>query len=175
MRVKRTLILLTYFALLAFPKTGNSQSLNEYEVKAVFIYNFTQFVQWPESSFGQPQDPFVIGILGENVFGRYLEEAVAGETYHSHPIVVKYYGALKDAGNCHILYTGTLMNAVKPFIGKPVLTVGDRPDFMEQQGILRFYQEGNKTRIQVNQSAATAAGLVISSKLLRLATIYNGR
>ncbi len=75
---------------MAIPKKGNGQSINEFEIKAVFIYNFTQFIQWPEESFDPSQEGFVIGVLGENVFGKYLEEAVAGETCQSRPIVIKY-------------------------------------------------------------------------------------
>jgi hypothetical protein len=173
MKRNKPLIFLICLAALILPGTGKSQSVNEFEIKAVFIYNFTQFIQWPEESFDQSEDSFVIGVLGENVFGKYLEEAVAGETYQSRPIVIKYYATPKDVGNCQILYVGPAMNVSRLTGDRPVLTVGERPNFMEQKGLLRFYQEGNKIRIEINQSAASAAGFTISSKLLRLATIYN--
>lgn len=157
--------------LLFLAKTGKAQSVNEFQVKAVFIYNFTQFVQWPERSFQSPQDPFVIGVLGENVFGRYLEEAVAGEHYESRPIVIEYYKTTKDIGKCHILYVGASSPRLSQLASNPILTVGETPEFMDQKGLLRFYDEGNRIRIEINQSAASASGLTISSKLLRLATI----
>src|ERR1051325_1005840 len=100
--MKRSLLI--FILAPAFSLVGKSQSINEYEIKAVFIYNFTQFIQWPEESFDKSQEDFVIGVLGENVFGKYLEEAVAGETYQSRPIVVKYYATAKDVGNCQVLY-----------------------------------------------------------------------
>lgn len=152
--------------------TSKGQAINEFEIKAVFIYNFTQFVQWPEESFQSPDDKFVIGILGENVFGKALEEAVAGEHYQSRPIVVEYYPTVKAIGKCHILYVGSLANAGNVGGNGAVLTVGERDDFMAQKGMLKFYNEGNKIRIEINQARAAAAGLTISSKLLRLATIY---
>ena len=166
------LILFIFILASTVPFTGNSQTVNEFEIKAVFIYNFTQFIQWPKESFDKSQDDFVIGVLGENVFGKSLEEAVAGEMYHSRKIVVKYFETVKDVGNCQILYVGSLTNGSKIDIDRPVLTIGERPEFMEQNGLMRFYNEGNKVRIEINQSAASKAGLVISSKLLRLATIY---
>ena len=165
-------ILFIFALALAFPRIGNGQVVSEYEIKAVFIYNFTQFIQWPEESFDKPQSDFVIGVLGENVFGKYLEEAVAGETYHSRKIVIKYYGNPKEVGDCQILYVGSLANLDKVSIRQTVLTVGETPEFMKQNGHLRFYQDGNRVRIEINQSAASNAGLIISSKLLRLATIY---
>jgi hypothetical protein len=172
MKFKDTITFLIFLGALASPVAGRSQAASEYQVKAVFIYNFTQFIQWPEESFETPQDPFIIGVLGENVFGRYLEEAVAGEHYQSRPIVIEYYNSPREIGKCQILYVGSSAPPVR-YIGKrPVLTVGESPDFMGQDGLLRFYQEGNKIRIEINQSAASAAGLTISSKLLRLTTIY---
>jgi hypothetical protein len=175
MKLRWSTILLIYIVLFAFAKNASGQSINEFEIKAVFIYNFTQFIQWPENSFERADDPFVIGIVGENVFGKYLEEAVAGETYQSRGIVVKYYSTLKDVDRCQILYVGPLINVSRLPDNGPVLTIGERPEFMEKNGLLRFYKEGNKIRIEINQSAASAEGLVISSKLLRLATIYNGK
>lgn len=167
--------MLTCLGALTLPIKGTSQTVSEYDVKAVFIYNFTQFIQWPEASFDPSQEAFVIGVLGDNVFGKALEEAVAGEKYQSRPIVVKYFTAAKDIENCQVLYVGNSVNAAKQFSDRAVLTVGERPDFMQHKGLLRFYQEGNKLRIEINQAAASAAGLSISSKLLRLATIYDDK
>ena len=157
---------------LAVPVTVQAQAINEFEIKAVFIYNFTRFVQWPDESFQSPEDKFVIGVLGENVFGRSLEEAVAGEFYQSRPIVVEYYPTPKDIRKCHILYVGSQPNVNSVAGSSAVLTVGERDDFMAQKGHLRFYNEGNKIRIEVNKARAAASGLTISSKLLSLATIY---
>ncbi len=43
---------------------------SEYQVKAVFLFNFGQFVEWPKDAFDTPQAPFVIGILGDDPFGQ---------------------------------------------------------------------------------------------------------
>ncbi|HMJ70415.1 MAG TPA: YfiR family protein [Cyclobacteriaceae bacterium] len=172
MGIKSLLILLQCLGALAFVGRAHGQPVNELQIKAVFIYNFTQFIEWPAETFESPQDPFIIGVLGENVFGRFLEEAVADERYQSRPIVVKYFATPKDVGNCQILYVGSLPKPGKVTGEHPVLTIGERQDFMEQNGLLRFYKEGKKIRIEINNQAASDAGLTISSKLLQLATVY---
>jgi hypothetical protein len=173
MKLKGPLILLLCLGALVFAGRANGQAVNELQVKAVYIYNFTQFIEWPAETFESPEDPFIIGVLGENAFGKFLEEAVANERYQSRPIVVKYYAAPKDVGNCQILYVGSLPKPGKLTGERPVLTIGERQDFMEQNGLLRFYKEGNKIRLEINNQAASHAGLTISSKLLQLATIYH--
>lgn len=169
--IKLLLLLVQCFGVSLLAGRAYGQTADELQIKAVFIYNFTQFIEWPPESFESPQDPFIIGVLGENVFGKYLEEAVADERYKSRPIVVRYYATQKDVGHCHILYVGSLPNPNKG-TKRPMLTIGERNDFMEQNGLLRFYTEGNKVRIEINQQAASDAGLTISSKLLQLSTIY---
>ena len=53
---------------------------SEYQVKAVFLFNFAHFVSWPADTFRRPDAPFVIGILGTDPFGSTLDDVVRGET-----------------------------------------------------------------------------------------------
>lgn len=158
---------------LVFANKASGQTIDELQIKAVFIYNFTQFVEWSPESFESPESPLVIGVLGENVFGQYLEEAVAGERYKSRQIMIKYYETTKDIGNCHILYVGSLPVPAKVKGQRAILTIGEQPDFMKQNGLIRFYKDRKKVRIEINAQGASDAGLTISSKLLQLATIYD--
>lgn len=149
-----------------------AQPVDEIQIKAVFIYNFTQFIEWPDDAFEAPDDPFVIGVLGQNLFGKYLEEAIAGEHYKTRPIVVKYFATAREIDNCQVLYVGSLPNPTRTVGQRAILTVGERDDYMEQGGLLRFYKEKNKLRIEINEQAAKNVRLVISAKLLQAATIY---
>ena len=58
---------------------------------------------------------------------------------------------------------------VKNF-GKSVLTVGEAENFLQEGGIIKFHLESNKVRFAINNAVAQTAHLVISSKLLRLAS-----
>ena len=46
------------------PAPAQSAAFDEYHVKAVFLFNFTLFTQWPASAFAAPDTPLVIGVLG---------------------------------------------------------------------------------------------------------------
>jgi len=63
----------------------------EYQVKAVFLFNFANFVDWPAKSFPAAATPFVIGILGDNPFGTYLDDVVRGEKIANHPVELRRY------------------------------------------------------------------------------------
>jgi hypothetical protein len=148
----------------------------EYHIKAVFLYNFSQFVEWPEEAFETPSSPFIIGILGEDPFKSVLDETVAGEKVKDHPIIIQRYPTLQDLKSCHILFignkeAGNVKKIVDELKNKNILTVSDIPGFAEDGGMIRFIMHENKTKLQINPGMAKAAALNISSKLLRLADI----
>lgn len=148
----------------------------EYQVKAVFLFNFTQFVEWPEKIFSADNEPLVIGILGDDPFGAFLDETIKGESVNGHPLKVQRFTKLDQLTTCHVLFISqTEKNQVKSILlgleRKSILTVSDINNFAKQGGMIRFVTESNKTRIRINLEAAKKEGLTISSKLLRLAEI----
>jgi len=162
------------FCLSAGRQAGAQTPSREYQVKAVFLYNFTQFVEWPPAALGRQNAPFVIGILGRDPFGSYIDETVAGESITGHPIQVQRYTDVQDIKNCHILFIGQerqTKEAIAALHDRSILTVGDTNDFVKQGGMIRLFTENNKIRLQINLAAARAVNLGISSKLLRVAEI----
>lgn len=146
----------------------------EYQIKATFLYNFTQFVQWPDTAFSEAESPLVIGVLGQDPFGSYLDETVKGKMIDNHPLVIQRYKKVEDVKGSHILFIGhkkneDAMHALKHLSTQPVLTVSDVDGFARMGGMIQFINDSGRIRLLVNVSAATDANLVVSSKLLRLA------
>jgi hypothetical protein len=150
----------------------------EYQIKAVFLYNFCQFVEWPSKAFVHEDDPLIIGILGENPFDSYLEETVKGEKASGHSLEVRHFQQVSQIRECHILFinvTGKdeVKKVISALASRNILTVSEMTNFTKQGGIVRFFTEDNRTRIRINLEAAKKAELIISSKLLKLADIVN--
>ena len=53
-----------------------------------------------------------------------------------------------------------------------MLTVDDTDSFMAAGGGIRFFLENNKVRFEIDPDATEAAGLKVSSRLMKLARIY---
>jgi len=171
--------LLVPFLICALPARAQIGATSEYQLKAVFLFNFAQFVEWPESAFASPDSPLVIGVIGQDPFGPVLDEILAGEKIGTHPLVAARYKRVEDAVSCHILFVSKsedarLREIVTHLQGRPVLTVGDLENFAQRGGIIRFMPEKNRIRLKVNLDVARAAGLKLSSKLLRPAEIVTG-
>ncbi len=158
---------------------GQSPKTSEYQLKAVFLFNFAQFVDWPPSAAQDsqpPQPPLLIGILGDDPFGTFLDETVRGERVGARPIQVRHYRRIADIEECNILFISRSENERVPdilsvFKNRPVLTVSDADDFASQGGIIEFFTDKSRIRLRINLDAADAAKLTISSKLLRVAEV----
>lgn len=166
--------------LMGFGAVKNSSAqlsaAREYQVKAVFLFNFAQFVDWPPGAFAETQSPLVIGILGENPFEGFLDDAVRGEKAHGHDLTVQLFRRVEEITQCHILFisrseSARLDQILAKLRGRPVLVVSDMENFARRGGMIRLLTENNKIRLRVNVEAARAAQLTISSKLLRPAQI----
>jgi len=148
----------------------------ENQIKAVFLFNFAQFLAWPQNAFQTAKSPIVIGVLGEDPFGPYLDRVVQGEKIGGRSLVVRRYRQVEDVAECHILFVsrseaGRLDRIISQMRGRAILTVGDMEGFAIRGGMVRFTTESGKIRLRINVAAAHAAGLTISSKLLAHATI----
>jgi hypothetical protein len=164
-------------ALAGFPvATSAAPATKEYQVKAVFLFNFAQFVEWPPDAFPEASAPLVIGVLGGDPFGPVLDEVVANETVHHHPVIVRHFPEAGDISVCHVLFIAEsdpfrLTHILKELEGRPILTVGDAKSFAASKGMIQFVLAENRIRLRINASAAKAARLSISSQLLRQAEV----
>lgn len=164
----------------AVSKKTSSQSTKEYQVKAAFIFNFTQFIEWPPNSFSIDKSPFVIGILGDDPFGQSLNNIVADENVNGHPIIIEHYSSIREIKNCHMLYVSAEHGEMQPsetnmLKEKSILTISDIPDFALKGGMIGFFLENNKVRFHINLDRAKKVKLSIDSRLLRLAQIVSDK
>ena len=164
--------------VLAAPGVMRAQSAvsKEYQVKAAFLFNFAQFVEWPAKEFSDANSPLVIGILGNDPFGAILDEMVRGEKVKGHPLIVQRYRQVEEIQNCHVLFvspseSSQVEKILERLKGRSVLTVSDIDGFAQKGGIIRLVTDKGKIRFRVNLEAAKTADVTISSKLLKAAEI----
>lgn len=147
----------------------------ENQLKAAFLYNFAQFVQWPTSAFTDPDAPLRICVLGRDPFGNDLDHLVSDEAANGRRIVVARPRDIRST-RCHILFISASESArfadiLADLQGQSVLTVGDSKDFVGRGGVIGFVTMERRIRLRINSEAALANHLSISSRLLRLADV----
>ena len=164
------------FALLSGAGAWAAPPASEYQVKAAYLFNFGQFVEWPAQSYPSPSAPFVIGVVGRDPFGKTLDDVVRGESLAGRQFIVRRFKDAGDIDSCHILFiarseTGRLDQALDAARGRNVLTVTDIEGAERRGAMIVLVNQDNRVRMRINLSAARASNLVISSKLLRPAEL----
>lgn len=157
-------------------QSSDSPESSEYLIKAGFIYNFAQLVQWPAGAFSQEDSPIVIGILGTDPFGAIIDRVIENKKLAGRTLVVKRLKRGAAVKDCNILFVSSseaahLDEVIQSTKGMPILTIGETPGFAVRGGIINLTLEGNRVRFEVNIEAAKQANLNISSRLLALAKI----
>ena len=146
----------------------------EFQVKAVYLFNFGKFVKWPAPAH-PGKDTFSICVLGGDPFGTTLDSTVAGERIDGRRVNVRRISAAAEAGNCRIVFVssseqGRVSSVIATLAQQPVLTVSDMEGFVDRHGMIGFVMDHDRVRFEVNLSAAEKAGLTLSSELLKVAT-----
>jgi hypothetical protein len=160
------------------PRAATPSPAREHDVKAAFLYHFSQLVDWPAGA-ASPSEPFVIAVVGPDPFGTALDQALGGKSVRSQPLQLKRFASVGDLAGArvHVLFVGGSdpgfqARALEAVAGQPVLVVGETPGFAERGGTIGFRvtPEG-RVGFDINARRAEQAGLRMSSQLLKLARI----
>jgi len=146
----------------------------EYQAKAVYLFNFAQFVTWPSQESSHA--PLLIGILGDDPFGSYLDETVRGQKVINRPLTIQRFRRGTEPRNCNILFISQserdrVAQIISNLKGRSVLTVSDMDHFTDIGGMIQFFTEHDKIRVRINLDAVKAADMKVSSKLLSVAEV----
>jgi YfiR/HmsC-like len=157
---------------------GLAQAVNEYQIKAAFLFNFAQFVEWPAHPDTPVDAPFVIGILGDDPFDGALEATVRDEKINDRPFVIHYFQRGDEIKNCAILFVSHseaehIPTVLAKLNGRDILTVSDADEFARLGGMMQFVTENKHVHLKINVEVARKASITISSKLLRPSEIVS--
>ncbi|MCP4689321.1 MAG: YfiR family protein [Desulfobacterales bacterium] len=174
---------LKYYALVLFfslpgfvaPAAADEPVPLEYRVKAAYLYNFLKFVEWPRERGAETPGPYIIGVIGDDPFGKELVN-IGRKTVKGRRLKIKRFHNMDELETCHILFICAsewirIETILKSIGGTPVLTVSDLAGFAQRGGMINLVKTGKTVCFEINRAAAEKAGLKISSKLLKLAKI----
>lgn len=144
-------------------------------VEAAYLAKFARYVTWPQTRRGDGN--LQLCIVGQDPFGRTLDQAAAGERIAGRSISVRRTASERGAAGCHIAYvqgasqaeTRSLLNSLSAY---PVLTVTSSRGG-SRRGIVHFVVQDQRVRFYIDEARAARQGLSISSRLLALALAVN--
>ncbi len=173
-------VVLTIITLFTFSiptsSNGNEVSLED-KTKAVFIYNFLKYIQWPDDDTAQP---FHIAIIGDAEILTPLQEIEKKKTVHNRKIKVTTISAVEEIPACHMLFVSrsekdNLKKIREAVRGKNILTIGDTEGFAKKGIAINFVIVDEKIRFRINSTVLDDLKLRVSSQLLKLALFVKGK
>lgn len=168
--------LLSVAVWFGLPASAQAQAevLEEYQVKAAFLYQFTKFIEWPSEAFPDANAPFSICVAGVDPFGNALNQLLQQKTVGQRRLELRHSAHGEDLQGCQILFISAserkrfsaILEKVK---GAPVVTVSESDRFMQAGGTINFFLSEERVRFDINLEATEGTGLKFSSRLLSVA------
>ncbi len=175
--------LVSFFAfLLIIFSSAEAETLEDYKLKAAFIYKFILFTDWPADILSNDTGTITLGIVGSNPFGNIFEQ-VTDRKVKGRNLVIRYLSRNPPASElcrCHVVFiSATVKNRVREILKKvsscPVLTISDIRGFAETGGMIEFRIKRNRLRFIINNREACEAGITFRAQMLQLAIEVKGQ
>lgn len=151
------------------------QTVDEYDVKAAYLFNFAKLAEWPRQSLPEGSRELVIGIFGgQDEFAESLKKIVAGRKVGTHPIAVRYVSSDEDMRSCQIVFFHAAERkrtaaAIAGLAQSGILLVGEDGSFLQAGGMINLVIEDGKIRFEMNNAALDVSEIHFSARILTLA------
>lgn len=173
-------LMLTLACLPCFAAAEDSQRTNATRIQAAFLRNFAHYVTWPDRAFVSGNAPWRICVLGGDPFGDALDDTFKGRTEQGRPFEIVRAETAADIAACQIVFvayrtSASRRAALAELDDRPVLTVGDAPEFLQEGGMIRF-QVSDHVEFGVNLDRTRSASLKMQTRMLEVAreVVENG-
>jgi hypothetical protein len=166
--------LIIFLSLLSIQ--GFSQA-SIYVLKAVYLEKFSRFITWPqESLIDNPDEPFIIAVLGETPLTENLNQIYAMQEIKNKRVIIKNIHNFNEIQGSHILFIAeSEKKSIDQIIAitkqQPILTIGETKGFAEKGVLINFFEIDNKLRFEINETAVLKSPLQMSFYLLNSARI----
>lgn len=152
-----------------------SLPVDEPGLKAAYIFNFVQFIDWPDGDAGAGSD-LTLCVSPFSALKRPLTALEGKPASKGRTVRIKL---LEVAGirSCRVLILQNsdveqalqVLRTMPPAHG--ILTISDELTFVSPDIVIALFQQEGRVVFGISPDAAAKAGLTISSRLLRLAKV----
>jgi len=159
----------------------SSLIVQEDKLKAVYVFNFIRFTEWPLDSKALPVKQTNLAIFGNNdllniLHGKSFQKTALGARLNTFSCSTP----VSCIANAQALYIdhserGDLEEILRLLSNKPILTISDTPAFAEKGGMIELKRHNGAIIFRINLQAIKRANLYVSSQLLQMAEVVGNR
>ena len=169
MRKISQLVILVCCFVIIFNKVSAEGDVSKAE--ALFIYNFTRYVEWPAQA---NNSSFVIYVYGSAQVFSELKEYTADKMVGTQPITLKKISSIDEIDNCNLIFVAFSktkdIKAIKSKLNNnKTLIITERAGALEEGSIINFVFNEDKLGYEINPTNASNAGLKLNSVIINYA------
>ena len=164
---------LLLFTSSAIDKTDQAEESSA-KIKAIYIYNFTKYIEWPQS---YKVGNFVIGVIGSNTtILNELSKMANSKKVGNQKLEIRNINSCSPKDQFNIIYllpdnSSQLSDILKNIKGKSTLIVTDKTGLAKKGAAINFFIEGNKQKIELNRNNLETHKLKVASTLVEMALV----
>ena len=154
----------------------SSGPVRDYQLKAVYIFNFLKFIEWPDKKLEPDRHIHICVVGGDPYFGAL--DSLAGRQAQGRIIRLSYLENKDIPDACVLLVISDRKEMELPLLlrrltSSAIVTVSDIEDFTRRGGMIGFVEKDNKIKLEINLQVARQEQVKIDPDLLELATIID--
>ncbi|HNR19739.1 MAG: YfiR family protein [Bacteroidetes bacterium] len=167
----KRLLALSIACLIFFSSQCFSQTNSPEKSKALFVYNFAKYIEWPEDT---EAEIFTIGVMGQKEIFTELEKICAGKIINNIPVQVRIIDDPEKISDCKIIYLSKGQNMFfKDMIGlignEKILLVAEGKEMVKQGADISMVKQEERMAFEINKESINKKGLKVPNELMVLA------
>ena len=147
------------------------ENQDENMIKALFVYNFTKQIEWPQ---GKITDHFVIGVVGKSLVYERLYDILKNRKIKNLPVEIRRFSSTNKIKEFDMLY---ITNGEKEYLkmygdlNDPygVLIITEEKGNTIQNFCINIIEKDERMKFELNESSLKKYGFKISNQLYELA------
>ncbi len=148
-------------------------SAQEDMFKALFMYNFTKYIEWPDE---YKSGDFVITVVGNSGLISELEKLATKKKVENQAIIVKKVNDVSEISKSHIIYvsptkSSQLSELKSSLASNPTLIVTDKEGLANSGACINFVRVDGKQKFEINPNNIQSVGLKLNSTLTALGIV----
>ncbi len=157
---------------ISYHKSLYAKPIDKQSVLAALTLNLARFTTWPDSD-----NPVLnVCVIGNNVVQTSFSNLNV-KTINGKKVQLLNRSRLRPLEHCQVIFFGDLKKnlakrALIDIVGQDTLTIGEGIDFLKAGGMVALEQQRGKMQLNINLPVVQQTGLVVSSRILNLATIF---
>lgn len=156
---------------------ANARSLEKQTVLTMLTLNIARFTRWPEQVFIDTKSTINLCVVGDNIIQESFIK-INNKTINNRTLRIINISRLRHLKQCQILYISDLDRNRQTLLLEelkehPILTIGENLAFIKSGGMIGLEHIKGKIQLNINLPVIKQSELVISSRLLKLAKIFD--